>query len=65
MSGSTAALLALPAWRGVHVSGGLLFAGEEARKKRAFFPEDVINSDYVFHLCLLSGLDHGLLSVVR
>jgi hypothetical protein len=35
-------------------SSGFLFAGEEARKKRAFFPEDVIDSKNPFHLCLLS-----------
>ncbi len=28
---------------------------EEARKKRTFFPEDTVNLDYSFHLCLLSN----------
>jgi hypothetical protein len=37
-------------------SSGFLFAGEEARKKRAFFPEDIVNSKYLFHSGLLQIL---------
>ena len=44
------------------MSGVVVLATEEAWKKRAFFPEDEINSNYVFHLCLLSKLDHGPLT---
>jgi hypothetical protein len=33
---------------------GFLFAGEETREKRAFFPEDIVDSKFVFHSCLLS-----------
>jgi hypothetical protein len=36
-----------------HVSSGFLVAGEEARKKKPFFPEDIVDSDSLFHLCLL------------
>jgi hypothetical protein len=32
-----------------------LFAGEKAWKKRPFFPEDVIDSNYLFHSSLLSN----------
>jgi len=39
-----------------HLSSGLLSAVGEARKKRPFFPEDIVNSDSTFHLCLLSRL---------
>ncbi len=34
---------------------------EEARKKRTFFPEDKVNSDHSFHLCLLCLSLRGLL----
>jgi hypothetical protein len=38
-------------------------ASEEARKKRAFFPEDVIDLD--FHTCLLSNFGIGKLASRR
>jgi hypothetical protein len=53
VSDVNAALPAKLAWRGVHVSCEFLFTAEEARKKRSFFPEDKVNSDSLFHLCLL------------
>ena len=36
---------------------------EEARKKRPFFSEDIIDSNSLFHSCLLTKLDRGLLSI--
>jgi len=36
-----------------HVSSGFLVAGEEARKKRPFFPEDIVDSYDFFHSSLL------------
>jgi len=38
-----------------HVSWGFVYIAEEARKKRTFFPEDKIDSEPLFHLCLLSS----------
>jgi hypothetical protein len=40
---------------------GFLSANAEARKKRAFFPEDIVDSDYVFHVSLL--LDFGVVEL--
>jgi hypothetical protein len=42
---------------------GFGFIAEEARKKRAFFPEDIVDSNILFHLCLLSRFDHRLLTL--
>jgi hypothetical protein len=38
-------------------SSGFLFAGEEASKKRTFFPENIVNSDSLSHACLLSSFE--------
>ena len=43
---------------------GFVFVAEEARKKRAFFPEDKTDSNALFHLCLLSK-DDGRLTMVH
>jgi hypothetical protein len=40
---------------------GCLCKVEEARKKRTFFPEDVIDSHSLFHLSLLS--EFGILQL--
>jgi hypothetical protein len=50
---------------GFGASCPFLFEEREARKKRPFFPEDIVDSNSLFHLCLLfkfipSPLGRGL-----